>query len=312
MDYKETLTSSRAGIDLTNDEFITMNKIIMEDVKKGHSFYMICKNHKGEFPVKERTLYNYMEKQYLSIKNIDLPRKVRYKKRVKSEAAKVKNNKHRINRTYKDFKNFIMTNPDLEIVEMDTVEGIKGKDENVLLTLLWKKSKLLLAFKLEHKTSECVTKTFEKIKLMLGMELFHRYFAIILTDNGSEFSNPYVIENNGPDVIESKVFYCDPKASQQKGSIEVAHEYIRRFIPKGISFNDYSQEDINLIINHINNTPRKSLDEQTNNDCNNTSYQVQKTIAEDIFFTKFNLYYIKPQNVILNNKLFKTMKGGKK
>ena len=309
MDYKDNLVASRTGIDLTNDEFISMNKIIMEDIKKGHSFYMICKNHKEEFPVKSRTLYNYMERQYLDVKNIDLPRKVRYKKRSKKEITKTKNTKHRINRTYQDFKKYIANNPDMEIVEMDTVEGIKGQNEHVLLTLLWRKSKLLLAFKLKHKTSDCVTEVFEKIKQKLGMELFHRYFPIILTDNGSEFSNPYDIENNGPDVIGSKVFYCDPRASQQKGSIEVAHEYIRRFIPKGISLNNYTQNDINLIINHINNTPRKILDDKHGN---NTPFYLQKTITEDIFFNTFKLYYIKPTEVILNKTIFKINKGDAK
>lgn len=187
--------------------------------------------------------------------------------------------------------------------------NVERENEHVLLTLLWRKSKLLLAFKLKHKTSDYVTEVFEKIKQKLGMELFHRYFPIILTDNGSEFSNPYDIENNGPDVIDSKVFYCDPRASQQKGSIEVAHEYIRRFISKGISLNDYTQNDINLMINHINNTPRKSLDDKLSN---NTPFYLQKTITEDIFFNTFKLYYIKPTEVILNKTIFKINKGDAK
>ncbi len=312
MDYKENLVTSRTGIDLTNEEFINMNKIITEDIKKGHSFYMICQNNKDIFPVKARTLYNYMEKQYLDVKNIDLPRKVRYKKRKKNLPKTTKNTKHRINRTYQDFLEFIKRNPNLEIVEMDTVEGTKGENESVLLTLLWRKSKLLLAIKLEHKTSECVTKVFEEIKEKLGMELFHRYFPIILTDNGSEFSNPQAIENNGPDVVETKVFYCDPRASQQKGSIEVAHEYIRRFIPKGVSFNKYTQEDINLMINHINNTVRKSLVSDKHGDKYNTPYALQKTFVEKIFFDTFNINYINPKDVILNKKIFsKKGKEGK-
>ena len=304
MDYKNLLSQSRKGIDLTNEEFINMNKIITEDIKKGHSFYMICRNHKHEFPVKERTLYNYVEKNYLDIINLDLPRKVRYKKRNKETVKITKDTKHRIGRTYEDFLNFVKKNKTLQIVEMDTVIGAIGQDESVLLTLLWRSSNLLIAIKLNHKTSDEVTKAFEIIKEELGMELFHRYFAIILTDNGSEFSNPYDIENNGPDVLKSNVFYCDPKQSQQKGKIEVTHEYIRKYIPKGISFNDYTQDDIDLMINHINSTPRKKIYKEYGG-LYDTPYTLHKTIAEAKFFDTFDLYFINSKDVILNKKIFK-------
>lgn len=68
--------------------------------------------------------------------------------------------------------------------------------------------------------------------------MFYDLFKCILTDNGSEFSNPEYIEDNGSEVLRTHVFYCDPKQSQQKGKIEVCHEFIRRYIPKGNSFAD--------------------------------------------------------------------------
>lgn len=304
MDYKDKLSNSRKGIDLTNEEFIRMNKIITEEIKKGHSFYMICRNHKDEFSVKERTLYNYVENNYLDIINLDLPRKVRYKKRKKKSDNKDKKEyKYRKNRTYKDFLNYVDKNNDF-IVEMDTVEGKKG--ESVLLTLLWRHSNFLLAIKLENKDSENVTKAFTKLKIDLGNELFHRYFPIILTDNGSEFSDPDSIEYNESDVYKSHVFYCDPKQSQQKGKIEVTHEYIRRFIPKGESFDSYSQEDINLIINQINNTPREMLEKS--NKLYDTPYKIQRELFEESTFKYFNQFYIKSKNIILNKSIFNKKK----
>ena len=304
MDYKDLLSKSRLGIDLTNDEFINMNRIITEDIKNGHSFYMICRNHKNEFPVGERTLYNYVEKDYLDIINLDLPRKVRYKKRKKKQANITKDTKHRIGRSYEDFKEYINKNKYSEIVEMDTVEGIKGENEAVLLTLLWRRSNLLIAIKLDSKTCDNVTNAFNIIKEELGMELFHRYFQVILTDNGIEFSNPYDIENNGPDVLKSHVFYCDPKQSQQKGKIEVAHEYIRKYIPKSTSFNDYTQGDIDLMINHINNTVREKLVKEYG-DLYDTPFKLHRTIVERKFFDVFDLYYIDSKDIILNKKIFK-------
>ena len=61
----------------------------------------------------------------------------------------------------------------------------------------------------------------------------------------------------------SNVFFCDPNASWQKGSIEKNHEYIRYVLPKGKSFAGLTQEDCNLLASHINSVPRKSLNNQS-------------------------------------------------
>ena len=85
--YKKILVDSRVGIDQTTQEFKQLNKMVKQDIDKGHSFALIVYNH-PELNVCERTLYNYQEKGYLTTKNIDLPRKVRYKKRNKKTANK--------------------------------------------------------------------------------------------------------------------------------------------------------------------------------------------------------------------------------
>lgn len=64
-------------------------------------------------------------------------------------------------------------------------------------------------------------------------------------------------------IQRSRVFYCDPLASWQKGKPEKNHEYIRRVIPKGKSLADYTQGDMTLLANHINSTERASLNGRT-------------------------------------------------
>ncbi len=92
----------------------------------------------------------------------------------------------------------------------------------------------------------------------LGAETFNRLFNIILTDNGSEFSNPNAIEyRQTKPLLRTSVFYRDAGKPYQKGAIEVNHELIRRVLPKGANFNDLTQEDINLMMNHINSYKRK-------------------------------------------------------
>lgn len=296
--YKKMLIESREGIDFENVEFRKMDNIIKEEIDKGHSFYMIVQDH-PEFNITERTLYYYQEKGYLSTKNIDLPRKVRYKKRnrtISKNKSERKEQNCRIGRTYKDFTDYIKNNNIDYYIEMDTVEGIKG--HSLLLTLCIVPFNFLLAYKLNEQTISEVTKQIDELKKKLGYELFHKVFPIILTDNGKEFKRPDLIENNGNDVIKTKVFFCDPNRSDQKGTIEVTHEYIRKYIEKGIDFDNYSDEDISLMINHINNVKRKSLNNQT-------PYELLTKKIEEENIKKLGIYYIPPKDIILKPSLFK-------
>ena len=299
--YEKLKSESRTGIDMTSTEFKELNKIVSNEIKNGHSFAMIIRNHKDEFSVGKRTLYNYVEKGYLDIINLDLPRKVRYKKRKRNNKdIPKKDTKIRINRTYEDFKDYVKNyndnNFNINIVEMDTVEGVKG--ESLLLTLLWRQANFMLAFKIENKEPDSVNAFFSYLKEILGYEKFHELLPIILTDNGIEFSKPDEIEFNGYHVYKTRLFYCDPGHSEQKGKIEVNHEYIRRFIPKGNTFDVYNQEDINLMLNHINSVKRDSLN-------GDNPYTLMKDFLPREIIELFDIKKIEQKEIILKNKLFK-------
>ena len=295
--YRTTLVESRQGIDFENDEFRKMDKIIKEEVDKGHSFYMIVLDH-PEFDITERTLYYYQEKGYLSCKNIDLPRIVRYRKRkrmVSKNKSERKENECRVNRTYQDFIKYKEAKKITYYVEMDTVEGIKG--HSALLTLNFVPFNFMLAYKLKIQTISEVTDKINDLKKLLGYELFHKIFPLILTDNGKEFKRPDLIEDNGPDVVKTKVFYCDSRRSDQKGSIEVTHEYIRRFIEQGTNLDKYSYEDILLMMNHINNTRREKLN-------GDTPFNLMKEKIGEENIKKLGFYFIPTKDIILKPSLF--------
>lgn len=301
--YEQLRHEARTGIDMTSTEFKDLNSIVSKEIGQGHSFAMIIRNHKNEFSIGERTLYNYVEKGYLDIMNLDLPRKVRYKKRRQKQTTTTKDTKIRVNRTYEDFKDYVKhyndNNFTINIVEMDTVEGIKG--ESLLLTLLWRQANFMLGFKIENKETETVSKIFNYLKDLLGYEQFHMLFPIILTDNGVEFSKPDVIEFNGYHVYKTKLFYCDPGASGQKGKIENNHEYIRRYIPKNTSFNDYTQDEINLMLNHINSVKRDSLQ-------GHNPYTLIKEFLPQEIIDLFDIKEIEQQDIILKDTLFNKKK----
>lgn len=112
-------------------------------------------------------------------------------------------------------------------------------------------------------TQHSVINAINSLTTALGIRTFKKYFPVILTDNGSEFKNPWAIEKAESGIHRTYVFYCDPYVSNQKGRLEKNHEYIRYVIPKGRSMYRYTQDDINLMASHINSTARDSLNGAT-------------------------------------------------
>lgn len=255
-EYREELRESRKGIDLTKDELIELDELVSPLILKGQPISHIFAEHAQEIPCSERTLYNYIEKQYLNVRNLDLRRKVRYRKRKRKEETKTSPTK-KINHHYRDFLLELEENPGIRVVEMDTVIGSRGG--KVLQTIYWRAEKLMLAFLLDSKEQKGTAGTFDLLEERLGLEDFRRLFPVVLTDNGTEFADPDLFEFDGDGNRRMKLFYCDPRRSEQKGQIEKNHEYIRYVLPSGTSFDDLTQEKVDLLMNHINNTARPSL-----------------------------------------------------
>ena len=163
-------------------------------------------------------LFNYIESGALSVKNIDLPRKVKYKLR-KPHPSEINDMGIFEGRTYKDFSAFMAQHPDTNAVVMDTVVGCEGSHK-VFLTLYFRCCKLMLIYLLPGKTTSCVKKVFDSIEKALGTLAFCQLFPVILTDRGSEFSDPDALETGTDGVIRTSIYYCDPMASGQKGALE--------------------------------------------------------------------------------------------
>lgn len=231
-------------------------------VQKGQSVHQIYVTHQDELMCSEKTIYNYIDACLFDVRNIDLPRKVKFRQRYKKPEFKVDKG-CRIGRNYDDFNLFLDKKPDTPVVQMDSVIGIKGG--KCLLTIHFVDTSLMLAFLRDANTSKSVIDVFEMLDKTLGRDLFKRLFPVILTDNGSEFSNPKAIEYGSGEFtgLRTKIFYCDASSPHQKGSIEVNHELIRRVLPKGTSFNNFTQEDIVLMMNHINSYKRKKLNNRS-------------------------------------------------
>ena len=301
-EYKQTLITERANLRITKDEIASINDVISPlMIYKNHSVNQVYISHPELLPFSKTTFYKYIDLGILNVRNIDLQRKVKWKVKKEYDYHKDKvDTSIKVDRFYTDFKDYIEHYPNASIVEMDTVIGTQGgKGGKCMLTLLFRQFNFMLIYLLPYKKSVYVTEVFNNIKQNLGIDEFKRLFEVILTDNGTEFSDPESIEidfNTGEKLCS--VFYCDPNCSWQKGSIEKNHEFIRYILPKGTSFASLTQEDCHLITSHINSTPRLSLN-------NNSPYDCALLFLGKHNIDKLNIKKIDYDNIDLSYRLLK-------
>jgi IS30 family transposase len=259
--YREMLTESREGANITEEELISLDELVSPLIRQGQSLHHILVNNPDCFTMNDKTLYRYVAGGLLHAKNGDMPRVCQLKPRAGKPVEHKVDTGCRIGRTYVDYLAYMATAPDLRAVEIDSVIGrVGGK---VLLTLMFPWCGLMLAFLRDRNDSQSVIDAFARLWNLSGPDLYRRLFAVLLGDNGSEFSNPKALELDPDGNFRTRVFYCDPRATNQKARIERNHEFIRMILPKGTSFDRLVQTDIDLMMSHINSYSRPSLGDKT-------------------------------------------------
>lgn len=293
--YEETLTTSRQGINLSLEHINELESIIVPLIKnKKQSVNQVYINHSDILDFCKVSFYNYVNQGVLSLTNLDLPKKVKYKKR-KEDKKKYKRDIIILKgRKYEDYLDFVSKHPNMNIVQLDTVIG-KRNNAKVLLTMYIVETHFMLIFLLDKKDSIHVTEIFKRLKEGLTINTYRKIFRIIITDNGVEFFNPYEMERDYDSCRKvSNVFYCHPFASYEKHELEVNHEYIRRVLPKGTSFTTLTKEQIKKLQDNINSIPRESLNGKT-------PYELTLKKYPELIRT-LKCSYIKPDDVTLNPK----------
>ncbi len=289
--YREKLSDSRAGINLTKHELCKKDRIISPLIEQGQSPYQIVTNH-PELELSVRTVYSYLDQGLFTARNVDLKRKVKFKPR-KCHKTQITNRTVFINRTYQDFQALKLP----FFAEMDTVHSSRDS-KKTLLTFFFTKEKLFLAFLMNRCTEGAVRLVFDRLEKRLGTYAFISVFDYLLTDRGSEFGDPDALETGIDGMQRTSIYYCDPMRSGQKGGLEQAHTMLRMVLPKGTSFEFLTQWDVNLITSHINSTPRESLGGRT-------PYSVAlETMGENVL-NAFQLRPIAPDEVNLTPKLIR-------
>ncbi len=265
-DYREMLVDSRVGFNLTTSEAKRIAEIVSPLLKQGLSPYTIIHNH-PELGICEKTLYNYIENGvfqiFTGVSSMDLRRQVSRKIPKKHSQAykKREDRKYLVGRTYSDYSEYMSSNPNSSVVQMDTVYNNESTGP-FIQTFKFLNCGVLFAVLHKEKTSENMVNGINLLNNVLGNEIFNEYVNVILTDRGSEFSNADAIEKTEDNILRTRVFYCDPMRSNQKGSLENKHIELRYICPKGTELYKLglnTQDKLNLALSHINSAPLEKL-----------------------------------------------------
>ena len=304
--YREDLVDSRTGINMPYEECKAMADIIVPLIKAGHSPYQIVTNH-PELNISEKTLYNYIENgifREFGLLDIDLRIKTKRKitKKASNKYKKREDKKYLNGRTYDDFINYTAENKNLSVVEMDTVYN-NGSTGPFMQTFKFLDYSFMFIVYQEEKTAKSMVEGVDLLEKILGEDLFSEEVAIIKTDRGSEFCDAEGFEKEENESRRTRIFYCDPMASGQKGSLENNHKEIRYICPKENDLKDLglnSQEKANLIVSHINSQSKEHLKGKS-------PLEVMEFMNPALYqkFKDFGIERINKDNIVLKPYLLK-------
>jgi len=304
--YREDLVDSRTGINMSYEECKAMADIIVPLIKAGHSPYHIVTNH-PELNISEKTLYNYIENgifREFGLLDIDLRIKTKRKitKKASNKYKKREDKKYLNGRTYDDFINYTAENKNLSVVEMDTVYN-NGSTGPFMQTFKFLDYSFMFIVYQEEKTAKSMVEGVDFLEKILGEDLFSEEVAIIKTDRGSEFCDAEGFEKEENESRRTRIFYCDPMASGQKGGLENNHKEIRYICPKENDLKDLelnSQEKANLIVSHINSQSKEHLKGKS-------PLEVMEFMNPALYqkFKDFGIERINKDNIVLKPYLLK-------
>ena len=304
--YREDLVDSRTGINMSYEECKAMADIIVPLIKAGHSPYHIVTNP-PELNISEKTLYNYIENgifREFGLLDIDLRKKTKRKitKKASNKYKKREDKKYLNGRTYDDFINYTAENKNLSVVEMDTVYN-NGSTGPFMQTFKFLDYSFMFIVYQEEKTAKSMVEGVDLLEKILGEDLFSEEVAIIKTDRGSEFCDAEGFEKEENESRRTRIFYCDPMASGQKGSLENNHKEIRYICPKENDLKDLglnSQEKANLIVSHINSQSKEHLKGKS-------PLEVMEFMNPALYqkFKDFGIERINKDNIVLKPYLLK-------
>ncbi len=295
--YESLLVESRTGIALNRESFYETERIIYDAVQRGQHIYHAIKAN--DLSISPATVYRHIRKNYYRVSPLDLPRMVKFKPRKAKQADHIPK-WAREGRTYEDYLAFVEENPDTPLVQLDTVIGrVGGK---VIMTIHFVNSDFMVGLLLDNKTAAEAACKIQSLKTTLNAHHFQfgDIAPLLLTDNGGEFSIVSAFENNSANQVESRIFFCEPRAPHEKAEIEKNHTLFRDIVPSGTSFDNYTQDTVDLIFSHVNAVKRKQFNGKS-------AYDMFSFYYSNELASSLGISFIPANEVVQSPKLLKPL-----
>jgi IS30 family transposase len=295
-EYEALPCESRGGIPLNKESFYEIDKVLSDALGDGqHLCHIMQTNDLG---ISKSTAYRHLHRGYLSASPLDFPRVVKFKaRRAKREGYVPKAAK--IGRTHDDFLAHIEENGITSWVEMDTVIGRPGG--KTIMTIDFTFCDFMAGLLLDGKTALCLSEKVRALKARFAESgiRFGDAIPLALTDNGGEFAYIAAIEEDADGEKETSLYFCDPYRSCQKPHVEKNHTLFRDIVPKGSSFDGFTQETVNLVFSHVNGIKRKSLGGKS-------PYEVFVFAYGETVAKVLGASHVPPERVVQSPKLLET------
>ena len=308
-EYRRELVDARQGVNLTTSEAKAIADVVGPLLNQGISPYSVMQSH-PELGICEKTLYNYIESGILKAFGVDAfsLRRQLSRKLPKQKAVQYKKREDRSflkGRTFKEYKEYIAEHPNAGIVQMDTVYNDVSNGP-FIQTFKFKNIPFFFALYHQSKTAADMVSGVDTLESILGKNLFNKYVEVLLTDRGGEFYSANDLEFRPDGTRRTRVFYCDPMQSGQKGTLENNHIELRYILPKEsdlLALGLTGQKPVDLICAHLNSVPKESLHGKSHFDC-------LSFFAPDLFkrFMDYGLTVIPCDDILLKPALIKSFR----
>ena len=284
-----------------------MGRIMEPLLKQGLSPYTILQAH-PEIKKCEKTIYTYIENGVFEgladIRAMDLRRQVGRKITKKTgNLYKERNDRRYLNgRLFQDYNAYMEGNPNAFVTQMDTVYNDESNGP-FIQTFKLVCPGLLFALLQQEKTAAAMISGVDLLESVLGTSVFRKYAEVLLTDRGTEFTSAAGLETGSDGTRRTRVFYCDPMRSNQKGTLENNHIELRYILPKGTDLRALGlldQDALNLVLSHVNSMPVEKYGGKS-------PLEVTQFLYPDLYekLVKFGIRKIPVESILLKPYLLK-------
>ena len=258
-------SESRRGIDMDPERAEVALSHIKDGLSRGLSPYEISVLYADVVGVHRSTIYRWVDAGYGGLTNLELERKVGFRPRDRRRPRR--STSHSPKRSHDEFEKLPRGLRDAR-TELDCVVG-RSVDRQAVLTLYNLPCHVQLALLVSAHDCASVKGALADVRAVMPPRMHERWMRVGLTDNGDEFADEDGIgELLGERVADGargvRLYYCDPRQSQQKAGCEKNHTEIRQLLEKGaFAFDELNGRDMAVLMSHVNSNPRESLGGKT-------------------------------------------------